>query len=222
MSAGTAQRPASQDSTKYPPDHFLCNELGQSAKAGPRHLAEKLDPAQAGAPGDEASVVKAPPIPPAESKKGRRIGTQNQLLDSVGEDCRAPNGNALIWRGVTSGLSGRSPVSTEIRKPKSCRCAGLPGPCSAYASPSAKAGGAVRGLLCVVYPGTLRPCHHGLPAPGGQSHVETALKSHLGQTKTERNQAAKETPSESVNSDGVLLFEKGYKRFLVIPRSADT
>ena len=130
--------------------------------------------------------------------------------------------NALIWRGVTSGLSGRSPVSTEVRKPKSCRCAGLPGQCSAYASPSAKAGGAVRGLLCVVYPGTLRPCHHGLPAPGGQSHVETALKSHLGQTKTERNQAAKETPSESVNSDGVLLFEKGYKRFLIIPRSADT
>ena len=43
--------------------------------------------------------------------------------------------------------------------------------------------------------------------------METALKSHLGQTKTERNQAAKETPSESVNSDGVLLFEKGYKRF---------
>ena len=135
---------------------------------------------------------------------------------------KAPNGNALIWRGVTSGLSGRSPVSTEVRKPKSCRCAGLPGQCSAYASPSAKAGGAVRGLLCVVYPGTLRPCHHGLPAPGGQSHVETALKSHLGQTKTERNQAAKETPSESVNSDGVLLFEKGYKRFLIIPRSADT
>ena len=52
--------------------------------------------------------------------------------------------------------------------------------------------------------------------------METALKSHLGQTKTERNQAAKETPSESVNSDGVLLFEKGYKHFLVIPRSADT
>ena len=156
MSAGTAQRPASQDSTKYPPDHFLCNELGQSAKAGPRLPAEKLDPAQAGAPGDEASVVKAPPIPPA--------------------DCRAPNGNALIWRGVTSGLSGRSPVSTEVRKPKSCRCAGLPGQCSAYASPSAKAGGAVRGLLCVVYPGTLRPCHHGLPAPGGQNDGQYPLR----------------------------------------------
>mgnify|MGYP000326172414 CR=1 FL=1 len=157
-----------------------------------------------------------------KAKRAAYWCTQNQPLDSVGEDCRAPNGNALIWRGVTSGLSGRSPVSTEVRKPKSCRCAGLPGQCSAYASPSAKAGGAVRGLLCVVYPGTLRPCHHGLPAPGGQSHVETALKSHLGQTKTERNQAAKETPSESVNSDGVLLFEKGYKRFLIIPRSADT
>ena len=49
------------------------------------------------------------PNPSCGKQKGRRIGTQNQLLDSVGEDCRAPNGNALIWRGVTSGLSGRSP-----------------------------------------------------------------------------------------------------------------
>ena len=69
---------------------------------------------------------------------------------------------------------------------------------------------------------TPEPCAHVTTVSQRQADVETALKSHMGQTKTERNQAAKETPSESVNSDGVLLFEKGYKRFLIIPRSADT
>ena len=165
------------------------------------------------------NLVRAQRLVPATSPKS---WTLPRLEHQAMKPLSLKHPQSLLRKAKKGGLSGRSPVSTEIRKPKSCRCAGLPGPCSAYASPSAKAGGAVRGLLCVVYPGTLRPCHHGLPAPGGQSHVETALKSHLGQTKTERNQAAKETPSESVNSDGVLLFEKGYKRFLIIPRSADT